>query len=323
MYKSGRLGNGGIMTNYRCTAACRHCCYACSPTRAKGYITREMSGKLARQLVSFGCRAVHIGGGEPFMDIDGLVILLECLRDARVGVDYVETNAFWATDEEKIGNYLERLLAAGADTLCISLDPYHAEYVPYARPLRLAMLCREYGARFFLWREEFLPMLKNLDMNKAHNREAMERAVSPSYIYDTAKSYGIGYGGRAINIEEEYFPVKPTDSLLDTKPCTRALSGAHYHVDLYGKFVPSCTGLSVPLEEAVGGLPRGKYPVMEAVLSGGADALMSYAKSKGFIPEAGYTSKCAMCFYIRRWLCENAPSPELDAEHYTASLEYY
>ena len=81
--------------------------------------------------------------------------------------------------------------------------------------------------------------------------------------------------------------------------------------------------VAIPLEEAVLGLPPGKYPVMEALLSGGVSGLLEYAGKLGVVPEKEYTSKCAMCFYIRKRLSEQAPTPDLDAEHYTASLEYY
>jgi hypothetical protein len=41
--KIERLASGGIITNYFCTSACRHCLYNCSPRWEKNYISVEIA----------------------------------------------------------------------------------------------------------------------------------------------------------------------------------------------------------------------------------------------------------------------------------------
>ena len=325
MLTTDRLMHGGVMANYRCTAACRHCLYACSPERTDGYITEETAESVADLLRTAGCRSVHIGGGEPFLDFNGLVALIRILSNARIRVEYIETNAYWASDTVRCKKYLQELIRAGADTFCISVDPFHAEYVPLELPLSLAETCRNVGFGYFLWQDRYLPVMKRLDRSRIHTRAEMEKLISPGYVLETAKSYGIGFGGRAICIEEEYSINKPLQNIVNNRPCHRLVSGGHFHVDMYGRYVPpGCTGFAIPLEEAVHGIPDGKYPVYEALLSGGTEYLLEFAASKGFIADdSGYPSTCNLCFHIRHWLCENAPSPELDPEHYIEALKYY
>ena len=154
MRTAERLRHGGIMTNYQCTAACRHCLYACSPERSGGYISKATAEEISVLLREGGCRSVHIGGGEPFLDFDGLIELVQTITNAGIAVEYVETNAFWATDERLIAQRLRALLGAGVRTLCISLDPFHAEYVAVNLPLYLADICRRTNFGFFLWQEK-------------------------------------------------------------------------------------------------------------------------------------------------------------------------
>jgi len=324
MTKLQRLHHGGIMANYQCNAACRHCLYACSPDRDSDYISKEAAEEICGLLVKGGCRSVHIGGGEPFLDFDGLINLLETARKTGIRVEYIETNGFWAENEGKAEKYLHALTRAGADTLCISLDPFHAEYVPFVLPLRLAEICNRNHFGYFLWQERFLQSMARVTPTKAHSRAALEEQISSSYIIDIARRYGVNMGGRAVNIEKEYVKPTPTHDLLDGSPCRKLLSTDHFHVDLYGNFIPpGCTGIAIPLKEAVEGIPEGKYPAFEALLSGGVAGLLKFAKEKGFVPEDEYTSSCALCFNIRRWLSENADCPELDRSHYEASLTYY
>lgn len=251
------LDGGGIMANYQCTAACRHCLYGCSPGYAAGeYMTVAAMDKTFPLLRKAGCRSVHIGGGEPFIDFDGLVMLVEKLTAHGIRVDYIETNASWATDQETIVKCLGQLARAGADSLCISLDPYHAEYVPYEYPLRLAETCRKAGFGYFLWQDRFLRVLKDLDPSKNYSRQEIAAHIGEDYIIDTAKSYGIRMGGRGIMIEDEYHAKRPLAELLDSSTagvgCRKPGGSAHFHIDMYGNYVPpGCTGIVVPLEDVV------------------------------------------------------------------------
>ena len=320
-----QLRHGGIMANYYCTAACRHCLYACSPKRTGGYISREVAQDVCELLIRGGCGSVHIGGGEPFCDFGGLLELVRVIVDSGISLEYIETNAYWAADEAKTEQRLRELMRAGVDTLCISVDPFHAEYVPVERPLLLAKTCDRMGMGYFLWQQKFLSALSRLDTSKSHSRDQLEREISPSYIADTANSYGMRFGGRTLNIEMEYSPHRPFGEVLSSSPCRGLMMGDHFHVDMYANYIPpGCTGIKIPLSDAVNGFPRRKYPVIDALLHSGAAGLYDYVKPLGFTSDlAGYTSNCAMCFFMRHWLSVNVPHNELDAEHYEASFTYY
>lgn len=312
------------MVNYQCNAACRHCLYSCSPSRSPGYVDEESAEKICRLLRKGGCRSVHIGGGEPFLDFNGLIMMVRALNRAGITLEYIETNAFWAAGlsaEEQ----LKRLLAEGAGTLCISIDPYHAEYVPYGLPLELAELCRKTGMRYFLWRQESLSALSHLTSEKTHSRVEMENALSGDYIYRSSRIYGVNYGGRAVNIEKEYGTFYPAEKVAaESSPCRNLLAAGHFHVDKDLFFIPpGCTGIRIPLAEAIEGIPEGKYPVFEALYYGGISALLELARSRGFSPdEKGYPSKCSLCFFLRSFLSDKGFA-ELDENHYQEALKYY
>ncbi|MDR2178544.1 MAG: radical SAM protein [Treponema sp.] len=327
MLKTGYLYHGGIMVNYRCNAACRHCLYACSPTRGAGYAGRKTMREICAVLRRGGIGSVHVGGGEPFLNIEGLLMAVRELAAAGISLDYVETNGFWAADVKEARETLRALAGEGVHSLCVSLDPFHAEYVPYGLPLRLAELCDEEGMGYFLWKQQFLRPLSRLTDSSAHSREELEARLRPGYIGDTARSYGVRLGGRAVNIEEEYGPSHSLAELLGGaakhSPCGDLLSTGHFHVDQDAYFIPpGCTGLRFPLAEAVDGIPAGKYPVFETLYEGGPAALLDFAGDRGFVPEKNYPSLCNLCFHIRAFLSEEGFA-ELDKNHYEESLKYY
>ena len=330
MLNAGTLTHGGVMVNYRCNAACRHCLYSCSPTRGTrggGYINEKSADEICRLLREGGCRSVHIGGGEPFLNFGGLLMVVRKLNSAGITLEYTETNAFWA-EQKETAEKLKRLLAEGADTLCISIDPYHAEYVPYGAPVALAKLCDKTGMGYFLWKQAFLPALSRLDPKKVHSRPEMEQTFSRQYIHNTARLYGIGYGGRAVNIEREFGAAHSFTSAesfaAENSPCDNLLTTGHFHVYMDCYFIPPrCTGIRIPLSEAVDGIPEGKYPAFEALYSGGVSALLDLARQHGFSPDSsGYPSKCNLCFHLRHFLA-GKDFLELDRDHYEESLKYY
>jgi len=320
------------MVNYRCNAACRHCLYACSPARKPGYISKEKIQEVCNLLNKGRIGSVHIGGGEPFLDFPGLLTVIRCLANTGVRLDYIETNAFWANDP-KANEYIKTLINEGVEALCISIDPFHAEYVPWGYALDLAEKCDKQGLGYFLWKPEYIRLLSNLDRNKRHSHEELKSALREDYVGRTAYAYGIGFSGRAINIEDEFFYQKThdpdiTDSiegLLDTEPCENLLSTGHFHIDLDGFFIPpGCTGLRLPLEELLEGAETGKYPVFEALYKGGIKALYELALKQGFSADKTFASKCNLCFYLREYLSTRGYAKmhlaELDDDFYRQAL---
>jgi len=197
--------------------------------------------------------------------------------------------------------------------------------VPYAYPLLLAQVCQNNDFGYFLWQDRFLAMLRDTNPDTAHSRAELEKSIGKSYIRDTANAYGIRFGGRAVCIEKEYHKPKPVDAVLNSDPCRNLVSTGHFHVDMYNKFLPpGCTGIAIPLEDAVRGIPAGRYPVFDALLSGGVAALYELAKQYGFAQDdEGYVSGCSMCFFICKFLSETGCFAELDNEHYVESIKYY
>jgi len=314
-FKLGALYPGaGIIVTYKCSAACLHCCYSSSPKRDGAYMPEETADKIFALLHKMGCRSVHIGGGEPFMNFEKLLAVCESAARHRVAIDYIETNASWYTGEDAAALKLKKLKSAGVDCLLISVDPFHNEFIPYNNIKNLANACRKCGVGTFLWQSRFERVVAQMDESAAHPLEEYERLFGGDFIKTIAESYGIGYNGRALRILERISRNKqPYGYFLKDAQCSeRITSLGHFHVDLHCNFIPpSCNGFTADIFDLCGGgLDGEKYINFMSVVSGGLPALFDRAVSFGFIPDGGgYASKCALCFDIKKYIYENTGAP--------------
>ena len=319
-----RLLSGGLITTYRCPSRCRHCLYRSGPRWPRDYISRAEALESLHTVRRLGCRSVHIGGGEPFLDPQGLIGVLGATREAGVRVEYVETNSSWYRDHARACRLLERLAGSGVSALLVSVSPFHNEHIPFVKVQGVIRACREVGITVLPWVWEFAGEIGRLDPTRPHPLEEYETAYGPGYLQRLPSRYWISPGGRALETFGRFGPARPVEQIAaeGAGGCAELARTDHFHLDLYGNYVPGlCAGLSVRREDLGAPLDPERYPILTALHTGGVRALMDLAASRhGYRPgRDGYPSKCALCFEVRRFLVveRGVASPELRPEgHY-------
>jgi hypothetical protein len=316
------LYSGGLITNYYCSSQCRHCLYGCSPNWPRKYITAERAKKNFRLIKSLDCHSIHIGGGEPFLNVDGLEKVLITARKEKMEIEYVETNSSWFKDKESAVALLRRLGKSGLRTLLISMSPFHNEHIPFSKVKGVLAACRESGLRVFPWVQEFYPELGSFDDKKKHSLKEYKEKFGDEYIKRIPARYWVHYGGRAIQTYKEIYPLKPTKEIISTSiGCSELEDTSHFHADLFGNYIPGlCSGLSIKLEDLGKPLNPYEYPLITKLYNKGIKALAEYAASEfKFRLKEEYLNKCHLCFDIRKYLVKEKgiKSKELQpAEYY-------
>jgi hypothetical protein len=311
----GRLGSGGLITNYHCSAACRHCLYASSPRRPKDYIRPQTARRLGEIVRREGAASLHVGGGEPLLQPEKLFEAVRALRAAGVGIDYVETNSSWFRGEEEAAEILQELRKAGAATLLVSISPFHNETVPLKKIRGVLAACRRAGVGAFPWVEGFLPDLALFDEETPHRLEEYLDRFGEDYLREIPSRYWVSMRGRALPTYRPFMREQPLGELLQQSgPCRSPWETGHFHVDLYGNYVPGlCTGLAVDAEDIGRPLDPERYPFLSRLLAGGPAALLETARQKyGFRPAAAYVSLCELCQEIRSFLVLEAGTDSAD-----------
>lgn len=301
-----RLQSGGIITNYYCTSACGHCLYFCSPRWKKEYIDRKILVEAVKKIKSCGCRSVHIGGGEPFLNLAGLKMVVETVRSLQVNIQYVETNSSWFQGLKSAIETLSSLRERGLSTLLISMSPFHNEHIPFYKVKGVIEACREADISVFPWISEFYPEIAAFDDRTTHPVSAYEEKYGDNYLSRIPSRYWIHFGGRAL---ETFARVYGTRNYQDTlsankEGCRELLDVSHFHFDLYGNYIPGlCSGLAIRCDHVGTALSQIDYPFLNTLFREGIGGFGNLAASKyGFQPSREYMSKCDLCFDIRKYL---------------------
>lgn len=302
------LRSGGLVTTYHCPSKCRHCLYNCSPLRDKNYIKPDSAFNLFSRARSLGASSMHIGGGEPMTNPQGLGYVLEAAVNAGLSIDYLETNSFWYRNQKQACDILLGLKQKGLRTLLISISPFHVEYIPFARVKGVMDACRSVGINIFPWMETFVKDLMRLDSKKKHRFENLLETFGDSYLSDIRARYWIHMGGRALDLFRSLYTPASCDKILADADagCAPELGDtSHFHMDLNQKFVPGlCAGLGIAVKDLRSPLDPETYPVITRLAADGIRGLYDLAASTHRFSGAGktYISKCDLCNDIRHFL---------------------
>ncbi|HEY65920.1 MAG TPA: radical SAM protein [Caldilineae bacterium] len=318
--------SAGILLTYKCTSACKHCLYACSPEWKADFLSLEDAERILSQLAEkmrgkypFPGRigvndGIHFTGGEPFMNFELLLQVVRIAAELDMPSRFVETNAAWCIDDETTREKLRALREAGLHGILISANPFTLEYVPFERTERAARIAREVFPPYnvIVYQGLFYEQFRQLGLKGTLVFEDYLRIGGGALQY-----MELFASGRAAYALSYLFPRHPAERFFGMSCRNELIRDWHIHVDNYGNFMPGfCGGLSLGDARELDtlcreGIDLDERPVLKALLTDLKD-LYDLGKQFGYEEmEEGYVSKCHLCLDIRRHLVQRGDFKEL------------
>lgn len=316
--------NAGLLLTYKCNAACEFCYYNCSPKK-EGLMPVEMAINAWRSLKELAGESakVHITGGEPFLFWDHLIATLQEAKIHNLGpVDMIETNGFWATDDEIVKSRLKILGELGMNRLKISCDPFHQEFVDIQTVRRLAKIAKELlGPKRVLVRwEKYLPVLQAGLENPVDMKTIPAAQRNKQYI-ETLKDYPCRFTGRAAGLiaalvaKDTVAEISKSNgstsspSRAKSRDCSDAfLDAKGVHIDPFGNvFSGTCSGIIIGsvTKRGLSEIWRNWQPendkLTESLFRFGPMGLFDEAIKLGFKSAERYAGKCHLCSNLRQF----------------------
>ncbi|MFP3895347.1 MAG: radical SAM protein [Anaerolineales bacterium] len=329
--------SGGLILSYRCSAACRHCMYACSPQWDGDWIEEaaleEGLAQLARTIqpspagpegvsLNYG---LHFTGGEPFLNYDLLLRAVEIADGLEIPSTFVETNGYWCREDAQAEERLRRLQDAGLKGILISVNPFYAEYVPFRRTERCVRVSRRvFGGNVMVYQQAYYRQFRRLGIE---GRIPLEEYAEMTRDPQAAQHVELFLMGRAAHKLRTFHSHRPAETYFG-QPCRPSfLRNWHNHFDNYGHFLPGyCGGISLgnwhDLERlTTEGIDLEEHPVLAYLMVEDMDGLLNLAHDFGYeTRDDGYISRCDLCLDIRKHLLDAGDFEELAPKEFYAHL---
>lgn len=264
MKKTERNSKGGIayiLTTLKCNAQCRHCYVEAGPKRTESMGLKDLK-KVLDQLVGLEFDLISISGGEALLEKEKVLEIGRYLKKRKTMYGYpkyveIQTNAFWATGDERAESVLEELLDAGYNQIMFSSDEFHGEYIPVERPRRGYELAKK------LRRHEKPRKFKKVEFTADYKK------------YDDG-NFAVPIG-RGKTLPKE-------DLWIDKGPCMiyGGLADGYVTINPKGDVYPCCWQATKSIGNALETSMRDilkrmkKDPVLKKLYLGGIDGLVEY-----------------------------------------------
>jgi hypothetical protein len=310
--------SGGLLLSYKCTGACKHCMYSCSPEWDADWISEADITNYLSQLSAtikpspYGRDSIdlnsgiHFTGGEPFLNFNLLLQATKIAYELGIASTFVETNCYWCGNDEVAEDKLRQLKDAGLKGIMLSVNPFILEYVSFGRTERAIRVSKKvFGQTAIVYQIFFYRQFKELGIESTLSLEDyMGKTGLGSFDYAEMIpmgrfSYKLGH----------LFKRKKADSFFGQSCEARLTSPYHIHIDNYGNYMGGfCGGISLgdahDLSLIFRGIELDKRPVLKALVTG-IEELYKIGKKFGYndLPE-GYVSPCHLCIDIRKHLIQ-------------------
>jgi hypothetical protein len=303
-----------LLFTYRCTIACKHCLFNCSPGNPPVRTSFEDGLNFLGQLRATD-RVVHIAGGEAMMYYEELLKIWRAANEEGHAPHFFETNASWCVTDDLTRRRYEELQDAGAKGVLISCDPYHLAHVPpgyFGTARRIAV--EVFGQRNVIARNP--------------SRDELERMVevgrNEALLGEYTRKHPPRLVGRAGKDLAAFLGHRPVEDLSHDELWHEGTSGEEscrsefdpdemweIHIDPYGN-IQTCCGIIVgnahrtPLPDRMG-TGFADNEIARTVYEEGPYGLLGLAVELGYRPRNGYPQKCNFCWEIRMYLRPHFP----------------
>ncbi len=308
--------SAGILLSYKCSSECKHCIYFSSPRCDANWMSEEEAEKILNLLSEsilgshYGNEAIgvnsgiHLTGGEPFLNFDLLFEMTKIAHKLHIPSIFVETNCFWAKDDNSVREKFKALKDAGLLGVLISVNPFLLDQIPFEKTERAVRIGREFfGKNVIVYQQFFYEQFRKLGI----------KGTLPLQDYLTHYSYYLNFiellpMGRVCYALKPLFMRYPAKKFFGISCIDEMTRDWHVHIDNYYNYIPGfCSGISLGdarnMDSISGGINLNNYPILKA-LTTDIKNLYDLGKSEFNYKEIkeGYISKCHLCFDIRKFI---------------------
>ncbi|MFX1549717.1 MAG: radical SAM protein [Promethearchaeota archaeon] len=294
-----------FLVSYKCTNECKHCALQASPKQDDLSMKLEDVKKYLEDITSnYIIQEVGFFGGEPLLNFNLLVKLIEEVKKYNIIKIGLPTNGYWGKNEKIANQYALKLKEAGLYRIGFSVDAFHQEFISLDVVRRAIKAAHQAGIEWIALIAQNLRSENEKNIFNSRTRVITE-TLSKEFEFCEVINSELLVMGRAASQLIDYYSITaiPSDRCLIFRV-------PMFMIDPNGwVFHQSCQGICIgnakekSLSKIIGEFNYRKHPIIsKLVAKGGPQNLLEIAIEKGFKPQDGYVDKCHLCFSVRNFL---------------------
>lgn len=298
--------SGGIILSYQCNLTCLHCLYNCRGNW-KDWIGVEKFEEYLKTLKNISSFiSLHLTGGEPFINFPLLLESVKICKNYEIPF-FVETNCYWAKNEEATKEKLNKLKENGLNSIMLSYSIFYVYKVPIenfenAMKKSFEIFGKE-NVTFYTMNA--YKIVKEVGITGTMNFEKCVKIIGEKKFLNFLRDYIVPKGKCLYTLENWFFKFSP-EKFKGANCIAEFLNPYHIHIDLYENYIPSfCSGITLGnykdvLENGINTNDKILRFLMTDIYE-----LLLWSESYGYKRKDGYINKCHLCLDIRKFLIEN------------------
>ena len=285
----------------RCNASCAMCYQSSGPSGPEGANATCMDVSLIKRFIREAAdietiaSRFHLAGGEAFLYLDDCYEIFRSAQASGFALISAATNAYWGASMHKARNVCASLRDAGLNSLEVSWDYWHSEFIPAASVNHCLLACREAGIDTTLR----LLTTRSHPMEEALSYLSVE-AVETADRITSGPVFATGRAATTLSRDEFYYSRASLNNM-----CYRTLN---LTINAFGQVFPCCAGFDQnknyicgnvadePLDVIVARMDND--PILRQLVFSGVSSFLPILEEAGYRIGEDYFNICHLCSTI-------------------------
>jgi organic radical activating enzyme len=291
----------------RCNSQCAYCQASAGPRLNEVIDVRDALTYLDEAKKAANLESFLVFGGEPMLYPARTIATFKKAQQMKIPVIEMLTNGTWGRNKKRAETLAKKLKDAGLNSLGISVDAFHLEYIPLEYPRNAAQASLKAGIEKVVWNVAVLQSLSaenSYDKTTAHILKELEPVGIEAHVHKVAAA------GRALEMIPQYFQKTPLEGPCEGEtPMENTLMNPQSLTIEPSGSVEVCWHLSIgnaketPLSQIISEYDWQKNPTIKLLVEQGPMGLLNEAKPLvGLFNKDLYVNKCHLCVEIRKSL---------------------
>ena len=291
----------------KCNSQCIHCQADASPLRNDVMDVKDAHNYLEEATAVSNIESFMVFGGEPMLYPRGVIAVFK--KAYQLGIPWIAmiTNGVWGKDRKTAEKLAAKLKKAGLNKVNLSVDAFHARYIPLKYPQKAALALLKAEIEDVKWN---VAVIESTDAENEYDKKTKELLKELEPIGLDANIVKIMPVGRAVQNLREFFPHTPLDGPCEGEPIigNPLMNPQSICIEPSGA-VNICWNLAIgnaketPLSQIISEYDWQRNPIIKTLVEEGPTGFLKLLKTRCHrFQKDKYVNKCHLCVEIRKTL---------------------